>query len=80
MERSTRQGTAIRAVVDAAGRPLSLQEVGEAVQHEVPALSMARAYRRIKALLDAGEGGTVEPHDLTLAAVATAPGPRRPRP
>jgi Fur family transcriptional regulator, ferric uptake regulator len=55
MERSTRQRTAIRAVIDAAGRPLSPQEVLEAAQVEVPALSLATVYRNIKALLDAGE-------------------------
>jgi Fur family transcriptional regulator, ferric uptake regulator len=55
MERSTRQRTAIRAVIDAAGRPLSPQEVLEAAQMDVPALSLATVYRNIKALLDAGE-------------------------
>ena len=55
MERTTRQRTALRAVIDAAGRPLSPQEVLEAAQLEVPALSLATVYRNIKALLDAGE-------------------------
>jgi Fur family ferric uptake transcriptional regulator len=55
MERSTRQRTAIRAVIDAAGRPLSPQEVLEAAQSDVPALSLATVYRNIKALIDAGE-------------------------
>ena len=55
MERSTRQRTAIRAVIDAAGRPLSPQEVLEAAQGEVPALSLATVYRNLKGLIDAGE-------------------------
>ncbi|MCX2864269.1 transcriptional repressor [Paucibacter sp. PLA-PC-4] len=59
MERSTRQRTAIRAAIDAAGRPLSPQEVLEAAQEKVPALSLATVYRCIKALLDAGEVSAV---------------------
>lgn len=59
MERSTRQRSAIRTVIDAAGRPLSPQEVLEAAQAEVPALSLATVYRNIKQLLDAGEISTV---------------------
>lgn len=55
MERSTRQRTAIRAVIDAAGRPLSPQEVLEEAQGEVPALGLATVYRNLKALVDEGE-------------------------
>lgn len=55
MERSTRQRTAISAAIDAAGRPLSPQEVLEAAQIDVPTLSMATVYRNIRALIDAGE-------------------------
>lgn len=55
MERSTRQRSAIRAVIDAAGRPLSPQEVLEGAQGEVPGLSLATVYRNVKQLLDAGE-------------------------
>lgn len=55
MERSTRQRTAIRTVIDIAGRPLSPQEVLEAAQAEVPALSLATVYRNLKQLIDAGE-------------------------
>ncbi len=54
-QRSTRQRTAIRAVIEAAGRPLSPQEVLEAAQLDVPALSLATVYRNVKALLDTGE-------------------------
>jgi Fur family ferric uptake transcriptional regulator len=57
MERSTRQRTAIRAVIDTAGRPLSPQEVLDAAQSEVPGLSQATVYRNLKSLLD--EGGIV---------------------
>lgn len=59
MERSTRQRGAIRAAIEAAGRPLSPQEVLEAAQAEVPALSLATVYRNLKQLLDAGEISTV---------------------
>jgi Fur family ferric uptake transcriptional regulator len=55
MERSTRQRSAIRAVIDAAGRPLSPQEVLEIAQAEVPALGMATVYRNLKMLVDEGE-------------------------
>ena len=55
MERSTRQHTAIRAVIDAAGRPLSPQEVLDAAQSEVPGLSQATVYRNLKSLLDEGD-------------------------
>ena len=55
MERSTRQRTAIREVIDAAGRPLSPQEVLEAAQAAVPGVSQATVYRNLKLLLDGGE-------------------------
>lgn len=59
MERSTRQRSAIRTVIDAAGRPLSPQEVLETAQAEVPALSMATVYRNLKMLVNEGEIATV---------------------
>jgi Fur family transcriptional regulator, ferric uptake regulator len=59
MERSTRQRTAIRAVIDAAGRPLSPQEVLGAAQADVPGLSPATVYRNLKQLVDEGEIATV---------------------
>lgn len=55
MERSTRQRTAIRSVIDAAGRPLSPQEVLQAAQAEVPALGLATIYRNLKQMVEAGE-------------------------
>jgi Fur family transcriptional regulator, ferric uptake regulator len=55
MERSTRQRSAIRAVIETAGRPLSTQEVLDAAQMEVPALAIATVYRNVKLLLDSGE-------------------------
>ena len=54
MERSTRQRSAIRAVIDDAGRPLSPQEVLEGAQAHVEALGMATVYRNLKLLLDEG--------------------------
>jgi Fur family ferric uptake transcriptional regulator len=59
MERSTRQRAAIRTAIDAAGRPLSPQEVLDAAQSEVPGLSPATVYRNLKLLVDAGEVATV---------------------
>lgn len=55
MERSTRQRSAIRTVIDAAGRPLSPQEVLETAQAAVPALGLATVYRNLKMLVDEGE-------------------------
>ena len=55
MERSTRQRSAIRSAIEAAGRPLSTQEVLDAAQAEVPAMGMATVYRNVKLLIDAGE-------------------------
>ena len=55
MERSTRQRSAIRSAIDAAGRPLSTQEVLDAAQVDVPAMGMATVYRNVKLLVDAGE-------------------------
>jgi Fur family transcriptional regulator, ferric uptake regulator len=54
MERSTRQRTAIRQVIEAAGRPLSTQEILECSQEAVPGLGIATVYRNVKALLDEG--------------------------
>jgi Fur family ferric uptake transcriptional regulator len=54
MERSTRQRSAIRSVIESAGRPLSPQEVLEHAQSEVPALGMATVYRNLKTLVDEG--------------------------
>lgn len=53
-ERSTRQKTAIRAVIDAARRPLTPLEVLEGAREQVPALSIATVYRNLKSLLQEG--------------------------
>lgn len=55
MERSSRQRTAIRNVIDAAGRPLSPHEICDAAQAEVPGLGIATVYRNLKQLVDAQE-------------------------
>ena len=55
LERSTRQRVAIRAAIEAAGRPLSTQEVLDAAQADVPGLAIATVYRSLKLLLDASE-------------------------
>jgi Fur family ferric uptake transcriptional regulator len=55
MERSTRQRTAIRAAIEAAARPLSPQEIQDAVRVTVPEIGMATIYRNLKLLLNEGE-------------------------
>ena len=54
MERSTRQRTAIRTAIDAAGRPLSPQEVLEGAREAVVGMGIATVYRNIKLLVDEG--------------------------
>jgi Fur family ferric uptake transcriptional regulator len=55
MERNTRQRAAIRAALEAAGRPLLPQEVLEAAQADVPGLGLATVYRTLKALVEEDE-------------------------
>jgi len=55
MERNTRQRTAIREAIAAAGRPLLPQEVLDAAQSTAPGLSIATVYRNLRTLLDEGE-------------------------
>lgn len=55
MERFSRQRTAIRNAIDAAGRPLSPQEICDAAQIEVPGLGIATVYRNLKQLVEAEE-------------------------
>ena len=52
MERSTRQRTAIRTVIDVAARPLTPQEIHAAVRESVPEIGIATIYRNLKLLLD----------------------------
>lgn len=54
MERSTRQNTAIRQAIAAAGRPLSPTEVLDAARGLVAGLGQATVYRNLKSLVDAG--------------------------
>jgi Fur family ferric uptake transcriptional regulator len=53
MERSTRQRDAIKAVIDAAQRPLLPQEILESAQTQVAGLGMATVYRNLKSLVEA---------------------------
>lgn len=55
MERLTRQRSAIVTVIEAAGRPLSPQEICAAAQVDVPGLGIATVYRTLSALLEAQE-------------------------
>jgi Fur family ferric uptake transcriptional regulator len=54
MERATRQNTAIREAIAAAGRPLSPTEVLDEARRHVAALGLATVYRNLKSLVDAG--------------------------
>ncbi len=54
MERTTRQRDAIKAVIEAAKRPLSPREVLDAARHEVRALGIATVYRNLKLLVAEG--------------------------
>jgi len=54
-ERSTRQRTAMRAVIEAAARPLSPQEICAMAQPEAPGLGMATVYRNLKLMVEAGD-------------------------
>lgn len=56
-ERSTRQRGAIREAIEAAGRPLTPQEVQDLAQASVPGLGIATVYRNLKLLV---EDGTVQ--------------------
>jgi Fur family ferric uptake transcriptional regulator len=52
MPRNTRQREAIRQAMEAAGRPLSPQEVRLAAQRIVPRLGIATVYRCLKELVE----------------------------
>jgi Fur family ferric uptake transcriptional regulator len=54
MERATRQNTAIREAIEAAGRPLSPTEVLDEARRHVAALGLATVYRNLKSLVDEG--------------------------
>ncbi|MCW5259610.1 transcriptional repressor [Verminephrobacter eiseniae] len=60
MERSTRQRSSIRTVMEAAGRPLLPGEILAAAQRDVPNIGLATVYRNLKQLMDAGEIQMVE--------------------
>lgn len=58
--RRTAQRTAIQEALEAAGRPLSVEEILEAARADAPKLGIATVYRNIKVLLEAGEIAAVE--------------------
>lgn len=53
--RQTQQQTAIRSAIEDAGRPLSIDEIHELAQREVPAIGLRTVYRVVDRLLDDGE-------------------------
>jgi len=59
-ERSTRQRRAIAAALDAAGRPVTPEELLALAKAEVPRLGIATVYRMLKDLKAAGEVVAVE--------------------
>ena len=52
VERNTRQKQAIRAVLERAERPLSVDDVHALAERTSPGLGLATVYRAIKSLLD----------------------------
>lgn len=54
MERVTRQRSAIRAVVEAADRPLSPAELYQGARTRLPRIGIATVYRAIRDLMEAG--------------------------
>ena len=60
MQRTTRQREAIRTALEAAGRPLSPQEILAAARADLPQLGLATVYRTVKGLLADGALRTVE--------------------
>lgn len=59
MERSTRQRTAIRTVITAAGRPLARTASRTSCGASVPEIGIATVYRNLKLLLEEGAIQTV---------------------
>ncbi len=53
--RQTRQRGAIREALDAAGRPLTPQEIHEAAKAHYPQIGLRTVYRQVKELVDSGE-------------------------
>lgn len=60
MQRNTRQKSAVKAVLDAADRPLTPQEILGGAQLDVPGLGIATVYRVLRGLLEEGEASAVE--------------------
>lgn len=57
--RTTKQLEAIRGVIDAAGRPLSIEEIHAAASETVPTLGLRTVYRTIRRLQDDGTVASV---------------------
>jgi|SRR5580700_3687708 Fur family ferric uptake transcriptional regulator len=58
--RKTKQRSALHAIFEQAGRPLSVGELHEAAAKRVHGLGIATVYRAVGAMLDAGEIAAVE--------------------
>jgi len=57
--RNTKQLEAIKGVIDAAGRPLSIEEIHATASRDVPSLGLRTVYRTIRRLQDDGEVASV---------------------
>ncbi|MEM6315571.1 MAG: transcriptional repressor, partial [Planctomycetota bacterium] len=72
--RDTSQQRAIRAAVDAAGRPLSVREIHELASVDAPTLGLRTVYRVVRRLLDDADIAPVfvpgQPDRYEPAAVA----------
>ena len=74
MERQTRQREAIKAVIEAARRPLSPQEVLDLARATVNSLGMATVYRNLKLLMAEGAVQTISlPGDSPRYELAHSP-------
>lgn len=60
IKRDTKQRTAIKAVLDAADRPLNVHEIHEGAARKVPNLGIATVYRNLKAMLAEGAIEAIE--------------------
>lgn len=60
MTRKTEQRAAIRRVFARVNRPLSVQEILDHAQEQVPGLGIATVYRNLKALVEEGWLATVD--------------------
>ena len=75
--RNTSQQRAIGAVIEAAGRPLSIPEINELAAEEVPGLGLRTVYRVVDRLLEDGViapvpvAGQPDRYELAITSIAS---------